>query len=336
MRSASLVLLLLVTASMSGCIANMGELKEFLGVSEPKPLAMPKAPGLPPVAKAQVNSTLALVGSPLRFTSEGTKDPASLPLTYVWTLGDGTTARGESVVHAYARSGEYAVRLVVSNVEDLADQALLTVQVSPTNRAPLPVISVDPAPRGAMGASLTFDATGSRDPEGGALAYEWDFADGATSHEARASHAFGAPGRHAVKLTVTDPQGASASATTTVLIDGAWTKDGRFDLTGGDTQATPIVVAQGAVSLQISLTYDAGLGATNELVLVLKDASGSEVARATSQPVAPPDLPSTRTAKLALDAGTLAGRAAGAWSVEVVRVRAPAGAAWSLAVAETV
>ena len=64
--------------------------------------------------------------------------------------------------------------------------------------------------------ACTFDGTGSTDPEGGALTYDWDFGDG-TAHGsgAEVTHTYGSAGDRSVTLTVTDDKGATNVASRT-------------------------------------------------------------------------------------------------------------------------
>jgi YVTN family beta-propeller protein len=63
-----------------------------------------------------------------------------------------------------------------------------------------------------VGLASSFDASGSSDPEGQSLRYDWSFGDGHVTTDAGpfASHVFGAPGTYDVGLTVTDTEGCSA------------------------------------------------------------------------------------------------------------------------------
>lgn len=68
--------------------------------------------------------------------------------------------------------------------------------------------------------TITFSSNGSSDPEGGALTYQWEFADGTTSTAANPAHTYPNTGvkTYSVKLTVTDPQGLSAMDTVSVVV----------------------------------------------------------------------------------------------------------------------
>ena len=65
---------------------------------------------------------------------------------------------------------------------------------------------------------VTLSGAGSRDPEGEALSYAWDFGDGTTGTGERVEHRFSTPVSYPVSLTVTDPLGASSSVTRTVPV----------------------------------------------------------------------------------------------------------------------
>jgi len=54
---------------------------------------------------------------------------------------------------------------------------------------------------------VTFDGTGSSDPEGGDLLYDWDFDDGFYGTGATTTHVFDFPGIYTVYLVVTDDHG---------------------------------------------------------------------------------------------------------------------------------
>src|SRR5437773_5648814 len=72
---------------------------------------------------------------------------------------------------------------------------------------------------GTEGTAVSFDGSGSSDPDGDALTYAWSFGDGATGSGARPTHAFADNGTYTVTLTVTDARGAAgAPATTTATI----------------------------------------------------------------------------------------------------------------------
>ncbi|MBC8877319.1 MAG: PKD domain-containing protein [Planctomycetes bacterium] len=50
-----------------------------------------------------------------KFDASRSSDPDGSPLRYAWHFGDGKTAAGETASHAYAKEGEYAVELSVTD-----------------------------------------------------------------------------------------------------------------------------------------------------------------------------------------------------------------------------
>src|SRR5207248_2702325 len=81
-----------------------------------------------------------------------------------------------------------------------------------------------PANQFDSGAAVAFNSAGSMDPNGGALNYQWDFGDGATSTLASPSHVYPSLGspftvtNRTVTLTVTNAAGFSASTTRLLAI----------------------------------------------------------------------------------------------------------------------
>jgi PKD repeat protein/glucose/arabinose dehydrogenase len=97
----------------------------------------------------------------------------------------------------------------------------LIVEVASTNgsnASPSAQASASPT-SGQAPLAVQFTSAGSSDPEGAALAYDWDFGDGtARSSEPAPSHTYSAPGTYEARLTVTDPDGATDSASVTVNV----------------------------------------------------------------------------------------------------------------------
>jgi chitodextrinase len=68
------------------------------------------------------------------------------------------------------------------------------------------------------GETVSFDGTGSTDPDGTIASYAWDFGDQSTGTGATTTHAYSAAGSHTVTLTVTDDDGATDADTLTVTV----------------------------------------------------------------------------------------------------------------------
>jgi hypothetical protein len=82
-----------------------------------------------------------------------------------------------------------------------------------------PIVTATATPSGAPpGQSITFDGSGSSDPDDDPITYSWSFDDGATATSAVVSHTFTDAGMHSGTLRVTDGSGLTAMSTVTVPI----------------------------------------------------------------------------------------------------------------------
>jgi glucose/arabinose dehydrogenase/PKD repeat protein len=120
--------------------------------------------------------------------------------------------------------------------------------IGTANRAPTAVASANPT-SGPAPLTVSFDGSGSTDPDGDALTYEWDFGDG-TPHAsgAKVSHTYTNPGTFTATLTVRDGRGGVGTAT--VRIDS------------GNAPPTPTITSPAAtdrfaVGQEITLTGSA-------------------------------------------------------------------------------
>lgn len=66
--------------------------------------------------------------------------------------------------------------------------------------------------------NITFNASISKDADGNIVNYTWEFGDGSTEHGMSVTHAYLNQGEYAVKLTVTDDEGASSSVEKSIHI----------------------------------------------------------------------------------------------------------------------
>jgi PKD repeat protein len=100
------------------------------------------------------------------------------------------------------------------NVE--ATKSIAFSIATPANQAP--TVQIAAAPRSGT-APLTVEfSSDARDPEGAQLKYAWSFGDGGTADTPTAKHVYTQPGAYTATLTVTDPDGASSTATVEVVV----------------------------------------------------------------------------------------------------------------------
>ncbi len=145
-------------------------------------------------------------------------DPQASALRYLWQLGDGASAFGSSVTHAYAAEGTYPVSVTAVNAFGRAAGAILRIEVAwPPPTAP----AITVAPAGPLaGATATLSAT-AVDPAGRPLSFAWSFGDGVKGTGPSAAHAWAAEGTYPVTVTATTASGKSSSATVAVDVLGA-------------------------------------------------------------------------------------------------------------------
>jgi len=83
------------------------------------------------------------------------------------------------------------------------------------NQPPVAAASATPA-SGTVPLSVSFDGTGSNDPDGSIASYAWTFGDGSSAAGISASHTYIGAGTYTARLTVTDNLGATGSKDVTI------------------------------------------------------------------------------------------------------------------------
>jgi chitodextrinase len=124
-----------------------------------------------------------------------------------WDFGDGSTGTGVSPIHTYATAGDYTVKLKVS--DDSGHSATTTHTVSISDRPPQAAFSFSPlSPQ--TGQPVSFDGSGSTDPDGSVAFYYWDFGDGSARGVGLSpTHTYAKEGPYTVTLTVRDNSGST-------------------------------------------------------------------------------------------------------------------------------
>lgn len=125
-----------------------------------------------PRATLEAYPTLIQEGEIVTLDARDSSAVEGIITGYSWDFGDGSTA--DTVVgftsHAFPSHGQYTVRLTVTNDQGGTDDAVATILV---NGAPIINLSMPTSVR--AGDSALFDASNSYDPEGGQMAFSWDF-----------------------------------------------------------------------------------------------------------------------------------------------------------------
>lgn len=162
------------------------------------------------------------VSEPLSFDGTGSKDKDGQIVSYTWDFGDGTTGSGFSVSHTYTVTGTYQVTLTVLDNDGLSAQVAQTVTIDELVQLQLPPnVSLFAPAAGLVGLSLTFDASGSSDPDGQIVDYTWNFGDGVIQGGLliTSTHSYSQAGVYTVTLTLTDNDGLINSTAQPVTIN---------------------------------------------------------------------------------------------------------------------
>ena len=134
-------------------------------------------------------------------------------ISYAWNFGDGATADGKIVSHAYQSVGNFSVALRVIDNRNKTNSATQSVKVYSMTKA---AFSYAPTTGILAGASVAFDASAS---SGAIVSYKWDFDDGTTGTGRNITHSFSKGGRYyRVTLTVTNVDGYKATSWKSVAV----------------------------------------------------------------------------------------------------------------------
>ncbi len=85
------------------------------------------------------------------------------------------------------------------------------------NQSPTAAFTFSP-PSPLAGAPVSFNGTNSTDPDGAIVSYAWTFGDGANGSSPTTSHVYATPGSYTARLTVTDDDGATDTASSTIYV----------------------------------------------------------------------------------------------------------------------
>jgi PKD repeat protein len=186
---------------------------------------------LPPVANLYLDPSRHLITGSVQvfdevfFVGSDSYDPnPGDNLTYLWEFGDNNISNQVSPMHIFHQVGEYIVKLTVSD-SNLSDSRTIKIIVySEGGNSPVAkiVLDSDKDESGSNYANVSepiiFDASGSFDPDGFQLTYEWDFGDGDGSKLQIVTHEYDKDGVYTAVLTVYDAEELKRSESVTIRI----------------------------------------------------------------------------------------------------------------------
>lgn len=150
-----------------------------------------------PVASFTADVTSGCSPLIVNFTDQSSGNPTS----WLWDLGNGSTSSVPNPTSTYVTPGNYTIKLTVTNSSG-------SNTITKTN-----FITVNAGPTAAFSSSGTSGCAphtvNFTDQTTGAVQWEWNFGDGATSSQQNPSHTYTISGSFNVYLKATNSQGCS-------------------------------------------------------------------------------------------------------------------------------
>ena len=173
----------------------------------------------PPTAVASADVTSGDVPLTVNFDGSASSDPDGTIASYAWTFGDGDSATAANPSYSYTTAGTYTATLTVTDNEGATDSASVTIVVTDpaVNQPPTAVASAD-VTSGDAPLTVNFNGSASSDPDGTIASYAWTFGDGGSATAADPAYSYAAAGNYVAMLTVTDDEGATDSASVTIIV----------------------------------------------------------------------------------------------------------------------
>jgi RHS repeat-associated protein len=217
-------------------------------------------PNVPPIAVVNngPNFTVRL-GETLTLDGSGSYSPIGNPITYTWVWGDGSTTTNAPNIatHLYGAGGPYAGGLTVADNRGGRNTYNFQVTMAPATKPPVIALTVSNNPAFAM-AIVTFDATGTVDPQGDPMTFWWDFGDHYKTTGPLVTHFFQQITNYDVVLTVSNSHNAFSVATQIVQV---------VDAPPVFTTTPPLMIPAGKLYSYVPIVTDlAGAAVTFQLV----------------------------------------------------------------------
>jgi PKD repeat protein len=173
--------------------------------------------GDPPIAVAKPDTQTVNIGQLAWLNGSDSYDPDGTIVSYYWLFGDGGSAWGEVVSHAYSAPGNYTVTLTVKDDDGLTNQDQAQVNVV----GYYPVAIAKPISQTVgINDPAWFNGSDSYDLDGWIVSYYWLFGDGGSAWGVNVSHSYSILGNYTVTLTVEDNDGLADDDQVLVTVVG--------------------------------------------------------------------------------------------------------------------
>jgi PKD repeat protein len=165
-----------------------------------------------PSANFTASPTVGDVPVLVNFNASASTDDGTI-VSYAWNFGDGGTGSGVTASRNYTAAGTYIATLTLTDNDGLTSTATRTITVY--SAVPTSLFTY-----AKSGNTVSFNGSGSSDPDGVIVSYAWNFGNGQSGTGVTPSHIYGAPGNYTVTLTVTDDAGRTGTSSQVINIDG--------------------------------------------------------------------------------------------------------------------
>ncbi len=180
-------------------------------------------PNQEPIADI-TGSSFGYVNQILLFFANDSYDPDGNIIGYRWDFESDGHWNTEWIndtfcFHTYSQPGNYTVRLQVKDDDGATDLDYHNISIQELlekKMLPIPVTKVKY--EGFVNENITFDSSGSYDPDGNITGFTWYFGDGNISFERNPVHSYADEGYYFVYLKVTDDGNLSNWAIATAFI----------------------------------------------------------------------------------------------------------------------
>lgn len=160
--------------------------------------------------------SIPIMGAWVPFNASGSTDPDGTITSYEWDWGDGSSEVVGTFLaeHTFAMFGTYTVTLTVTDSDGLTSESTASIDVF---AAPTASFAFSPtSPDEAVG--VHFEGSGSSDPDGTIVAYDWDFGDGTNGTGSSPIHPYASAGTFLVTLQVTDDMGLTNTTRESLVV----------------------------------------------------------------------------------------------------------------------
>ena len=172
----------------------------------------------PIIVTLNLDSEVVRTGEQVRILADAAEQDVYRITFYEGNKRLGADARAPFEMSWTAKSGNHVLRAEVETEEGQMASATMSVLVGAGDaQTPFARIDTDfstgPAPL-----AVSFDASGSTDPNGDDLSYNWNFGDGSSSAEKAPKHTYASVGTYEVELRVRDRDGHTDNARITITV----------------------------------------------------------------------------------------------------------------------